>query len=138
MTANTTSDGQPELMQSDEFRPVTEHCPRMRARWVFTPQPEGSKNYAIPEWELDRAGFADLHPHDESACVLEGGLYVESGGEVARGRPGSVRVSAGAVGRYWVRYAQECWESRDRTRAAKLLSTLVLGDRLVNPRRSAA
>ena len=92
----------PEYVPADELAPVSARYPRLKARWIFTPQPEGWKNYAISEWELGRAGFADFHPHDESAYVLEGELHVESGGVETIGRPGdTIRVPAGSVGRYW-------------------------------------
>jgi quercetin dioxygenase-like cupin family protein len=45
--------------------------------------------------------WTDEHPHSEYNFVIEGQLFVESGGVTVEARTGDVvRVPAGAVGRY--------------------------------------
>jgi quercetin dioxygenase-like cupin family protein len=54
------------------------------------------------EWELTAESWTDQHPHSEYNFVIEGKLFVESGGVTVEAQAGDVvRVSAGAVGRYW-------------------------------------
>ena len=56
----------------------------------------------MTEWELTAAGHAEVHPHDELNYVLDGELYVKSGGVEVIGRRGDlIKVSAGSVGEYW-------------------------------------
>jgi mannose-6-phosphate isomerase-like protein (cupin superfamily) len=57
---------------------------------------------ALFEWELTAESWTDQHPHSEYNFVLEGRLFVESGGVTVEAQTGDVvRVPAGAVGRYW-------------------------------------
>jgi quercetin dioxygenase-like cupin family protein len=98
---SATVDG-PVLTNADALQPVSAEWPRMRARWIVKPQPDGWVGYAISEWELIAAGFSDLHPHDEVAFVLAGELHIEANGREVVGRAGdSIRVPAGSIGRYW-------------------------------------
>ena len=54
------------------------------------------------EWELIAESWTDEHPHSEYNYVLEGQLFVESGGVTVEAHAGDlVQVPAGAVGRYW-------------------------------------
>lgn len=85
-----------------DLHPVSPDTPRMRARWIVRPEPGGWDDYAISEWELTAAGFADLHPHDEVTIVEAGELHVEVDGVELIGGPGdTIRVPAGSTGRYW-------------------------------------
>lgn len=98
----------PELIVSTPLTKVSARTPRMKARWIFTPRPEGWDTYALSEWELDRAGFADHHPHDEVSIVLEGELHIRIDDTEVVGRPGdTIRVPAGHTGYYWApKYAK--------------------------------
>jgi mannose-6-phosphate isomerase-like protein (cupin superfamily) len=72
-----------------------------KCRWLLGPPPESWSGFVLSEWELEGAGWADLHPHDETNIVVEGELHVECDGEtVVVGPRGTVRVPAGKVGRY--------------------------------------
>jgi mannose-6-phosphate isomerase-like protein (cupin superfamily) len=72
-----------------------------RCRWLMEPPPESWSGFVLSEWELERRGWADLHPHDETNIVVEGELHVECDGQtVVVGPRGTVRVPAGKVGRY--------------------------------------
>lgn len=76
--------------------------PGMRSRWIRPPVPRGWEEPVLSEWELRAAGWSDLHPHTETNVVLDGTLYVESGGVTVVAHAGdSVTVPAGQVGRYW-------------------------------------
>jgi mannose-6-phosphate isomerase-like protein (cupin superfamily) len=56
----------------------------------------------IFEWELRGESWADEHPHCEYNFVIEGELFVESGGVTVTARTGEVvKVPAGVAGRYW-------------------------------------
>ena len=57
---------------------------------------------ALFEWELTSESWTDEHPHSEYNFVIEGQLFVESGGVTVEAHAGDVvQVPAGAVGRYW-------------------------------------
>ena len=75
----------------------------MRSRWIFAPSPEGWPEFALSEWELERAGWSDYHPHSETNVVLAGELYVscDDGPVVVAAVGDTVTVPAGVVGRYW-------------------------------------
>jgi mannose-6-phosphate isomerase-like protein (cupin superfamily) len=76
--------------------------PRMRSRWIVSPQVDGWPDLALSEWELTAAGWSDHHPHSETNVVVEGELYVESGDVTVVARQGdTVVVPAGRTGRYW-------------------------------------
>lgn len=103
---STTTSGldaaEPELVVSAPLTQVSTTTPRMKARWIFNTRPDGWDTYAMSEWELDRAGFADHHPHDEVSVVLEGELHIRVGDTEVVGRPGdTIRVPAGQTGYYW-------------------------------------
>ena len=68
----------------------------------------GRSEPALFEWELTAESWTDQHPHSEYNFVIEGELYVESGGVTLEARTGDVvRVPAGAVGKYWApKYAR--------------------------------
>jgi quercetin dioxygenase-like cupin family protein len=70
---------------------------------VITPSGPGSRSEpALFEWELTAESWTDEHPHSEYNFVIEGQLFVESGGVTVEAQAGDVvRVPAGAVGRYW-------------------------------------
>ena len=54
------------------------------------------------EWELAAESWTDQHPHSDHNFVIEGQLFVESGGVTLKAQAGDVvRVPAGAIGRYW-------------------------------------
>lgn len=77
--------------------------PRMRTRWIFSPSPEGWPDFALSEWELERAGWSDYHPHTETNVVVSGELFVscDDGPVVIAAAGDTVTVPAGVVGRYW-------------------------------------
>src|SRR5579862_1785126 len=63
---------------------------------------EGWSEPVLSEWELRAESWTDEHPHTEYNYVIEGQVFVESGGVTVEARPGDlVRVPAGMVGRYW-------------------------------------
>lgn len=65
-------------------------------------QPPGWTEPVLFEWQLTGERWTDQHPHTEYNFVIEGRLFVESGGVTVEARAGDVvRVPAGAVGRYW-------------------------------------
>lgn len=75
---------------------------RMRSRWIRPPRTEGWADFAMSEWELTGAGWADYHPHTETNLVLDGELHVECRGTTVVAAAGdTVIVPAGHVGRYW-------------------------------------
>jgi mannose-6-phosphate isomerase-like protein (cupin superfamily) len=63
---------------------------------------------ALFEWELTAESWTDEHPHSEYNFVIEGELFVESGGVTLEAQAGDlVQVPAGAVGKYSApRYAR--------------------------------
>lgn len=107
-TEEATETARPDLILAGALEPVSPKTPRMRARWIFNTRPEGWDDYAISEWELIGAGFADHHPHDEVSLVLAGELHIEVDGVEVVGHAGdTIRVPAGSTGRYWApRYAR--------------------------------
>ena len=88
----------------------TEMSGRERPRCrVIIPAPQGGwSEPALFEWELKAESWTDEHPHTEYNFVLEGQLFVESGGVTVEAHAGDVvRVPAGAAGKYWApRYAR--------------------------------
>lgn len=70
---------------------------------VIVPPEQGSWSEPVLfEWVLTAESWTDQHPHSEYNFVIEGQLFVESGGVTIEAKAGDVvRVSAGAVGRYW-------------------------------------
>jgi len=79
-----------------------------KCRSILERPPEGWSEPALSEWELSAESWTDQHPHSEYNFVLEGHLFVESGGVTIEAQQGDVvRVPAGAVGRYWApKYAR--------------------------------
>jgi mannose-6-phosphate isomerase-like protein (cupin superfamily) len=76
---------------------------------VIVPPAQGARSEpALFEWELTAESWTDEHPHSEYNFVIEGQLFVESGGVTLEAQAGDiVRVPAGAVGRYWApKYAR--------------------------------
>jgi mannose-6-phosphate isomerase-like protein (cupin superfamily) len=76
---------------------------------VITPtEPGGRSEPALFEWELTAESWTDEHPHSEYNFVIEGQLFVESGGVTVEAQTGDVvRVPAGTVGKYWApKYAR--------------------------------
>ena len=71
-------------------------------RDIIAAQRDGWTEPAIMEWELKAESWTDWHPHVEYNFVIDGHLYVESGGVTVEARAGDlVSVPAGTVGRYW-------------------------------------
>ena len=79
-----------------------------KCRLILPPVQGGRSEPALYEWELTAESWTDEHPHSEYNFVIEGQLFVESGGVTVEARTGDVvRVPAGAAGRYWApRYAR--------------------------------
>ncbi|HEY7858924.1 MAG TPA: cupin domain-containing protein [Candidatus Nanopelagicales bacterium] len=74
----------------------------MRSRWIIAPTADGWADMVLSEWELQRSGWTDQHPHDETNFVIAGELHIECDGhEVVLGPGDCARVPAGSVGRYW-------------------------------------
>jgi quercetin dioxygenase-like cupin family protein len=76
---------------------------------TLIPKTEGGWSEPVMfEWELRCESWRDEHPHCEYNFVIEGELYVESGGVTVTARAGEVvRVPAGSAGHYWApRYAR--------------------------------
>ncbi|MEN0135327.1 MAG: cupin domain-containing protein [Rhodococcus sp. (in: high G+C Gram-positive bacteria)] len=93
---------EPVLTPAAGLEPLSDKHPRIRSRWIVTPERDGWRGYAISEWELLRAGLTDHHPHDENAFVLAGELHVEVDGLEVVARAGdNIRVPAGKTGKYW-------------------------------------
>ena len=109
-TASCLAASAPELAVSTPLTAVSDTTPRMKARWMLTQhiRPDGWDTYAMSDWELDRAGFADHHPHDEANVVLEGPLHIRVGDVELVDQPGdTIRVPAGQTGDYWApKYAR--------------------------------
>jgi len=80
----------------------------MKSRVIRPPVEGGWSEPPMFEWELTAESWTDEHPHSEYNFVLEGQLFVESGGVTVEALQGDlVRVPAGAVGRYWApKYAR--------------------------------
>ena len=73
-----------------------------KCRVVTPPEQSGWSEPVLFEWELTAESWTDQHPHSEYNFVIEGQLFVESGGVTVEAQAGDVvRVPAGAVGRYW-------------------------------------
>ena len=81
---------------------------RPRCRIIMPAGQGGRSEPALFEWELTAESWTDEHPHSEYNFVIEGQLFVESGGVTLEAQAGDViRVPAGAVGRYWApKYAR--------------------------------
>lgn len=96
------NDVEPTLIASGPLTPTPDR-PRMRTRWIFAPSPEGWSEFALAEWELERAGWSDHHPHTETNVVISGELHVrcDDGPVVIAATGDTVTVPAGVVGRYW-------------------------------------
>jgi mannose-6-phosphate isomerase-like protein (cupin superfamily) len=79
-----------------------------QCRVIIPPVEGGWSEPALFEWELSAESWTDEHPHSEYNFVIEGQLFVESGGLTVEAQAGDVvRVPAGAAGRYWApRYAR--------------------------------
>jgi len=79
-----------------------------KCRVIIPPLQGGWSEPAVFEWELTAESWTDEHPHSEYNFVIEGQLFVESGGVTLEAHTGDfVRVPAGAVGRYWApKYAR--------------------------------
>jgi mannose-6-phosphate isomerase-like protein (cupin superfamily) len=77
-------------------------------RVILPPARGGWSEPAMFEWELTAESWTDEHPHTEYNFVIEGQLFVESGGVTVVARAGDVfRVPAGSAGRYWApKYAR--------------------------------
>lgn len=75
---------------------------RPKCRVIMPPVPGGWSEPAMFEWELTGESWTDEHPHSEYNFVIEGRLFVESGGVTVEAHSGDVvRVPAGVAGRYW-------------------------------------
>jgi len=73
-----------------------------KCRAIMPPVPSGWSEPVLFEWELTAESWTDQHPHCEYNFVIQGQLFVESGGITVEAHAGDVvRVPAGAVGRYW-------------------------------------
>ena len=81
---------------------------RPNCRVIIPPTKGGWSEPALHEWELRAESWTDQHPHSEYNFVIEGQLFVESGGSTVEAQTGDVvQVPAGAVGRYWApKYAR--------------------------------
>jgi uncharacterized cupin superfamily protein len=75
--------------------------PRMRCRFINAHPTGAWTDFILSEWELERCGWEDFHPHTETCFVIEGELHIECDGETITLGPGdSARVNPGRAGRY--------------------------------------
>lgn len=75
---------------------------RAQCRTIQAPVKGGWSEPALFEWELRAEAWTDEHPHTEYNFVIEGCLFVESGGVTVEAHAGDVvLVPAGAIGKYW-------------------------------------
>lgn len=73
-----------------------------RCRVIIPPREGGWSEPALFEWELRAESWTDEHPHSEYNFVIEGQVFVESGGVTVEAQAGDVvQVPPGAAGRYW-------------------------------------
>ena len=73
-----------------------------KCRVIVPPAQSGWSEPVVFEWELTAESWTDQHPHSEYNFVIDGQLFVESGGVTLVAQAGDVvRVPAGAIGRYW-------------------------------------
>jgi Cupin domain len=79
-----------------------------RCRAIVPTTCESWSEPVLSEWELTAESWTDKHPHTEYNYVIEGQLFVESGGETVEARQGDVvRVPAGTAAKYWApKYAR--------------------------------
>jgi hypothetical protein len=79
-----------------------------KCRTIVPPVRSSWSEPVLFEWELTAESWTDEHPHSEYNFVIEGQLFVESGGVTVEAQAGEVvRVPAGAVGKYWApKYAR--------------------------------
>jgi mannose-6-phosphate isomerase-like protein (cupin superfamily) len=87
---------------------ITDRDGRPRCRTIIPPPQGGGLEPAMFEWELTAESWTDRHLHSEYNFVIEGQLFVESGGVTVEAHAGDVvRVPPGAAGRYWTpKYAR--------------------------------
>jgi mannose-6-phosphate isomerase-like protein (cupin superfamily) len=89
---------------------------RPKCRVIMPPLQGGWTEPALFEWELTGESWTDQHPHSEYNFVIEGQLFVESGGVTIEAQTGDVvRVPAGATGKYWA----PCLPYMDPAKAAR-------------------
>src|SRR6266700_3772388 len=70
-----------------------------KCRVIMPPVQGGWSEPALFEWVLTAESWTDQHPHSEYNFVIEGQLFVESGGVTIEAQAGDVvKVPAGAVG----------------------------------------
>jgi mannose-6-phosphate isomerase-like protein (cupin superfamily) len=79
-----------------------------KCRVIIPPAVGGWSEPVLHEWELRAESWTDQHPHSEYNFVIEGQLFVQSGGVTVEAHAGDVvQVPAGAAGKYWApRYAR--------------------------------
>lgn len=107
-TSVTASDAGFNVVGVSPLLPERSEWPRVRGRWIRHPDRTGWTEFALSEWELEAAGFADLHTHTETNVVLAGELFVECADRTVSVVQGeTVTVPGGYRGRYWApRYAR--------------------------------
>ncbi len=86
---------------AQSMKPTKAEWPRMRCRFI-TADPVGAwDDFILMEWEMDKCGWEDFHPHSETAFVVEGELHIECDGESVILGPGdTARVNPGRTARY--------------------------------------
>ena len=65
-----------------------------KCRVIIPPVQGGWTEPALFEWELTAESWTDEHPHSEYNFVIEGQLFVESGGVTVEAHDGRRRASA--------------------------------------------
>jgi hypothetical protein len=94
----------PLVIHPSALLPVDDRGLRNSCRDVIAPDGPAWGGFALSEWELERAGWQDLHPHDETTYLIEGELEIESEGVRVTLRPGdAVTVRGGHLGIYVAR-----------------------------------
>jgi len=92
------SEHAPEVFPKNTF--AEDRAPRCRT--IIAPLKDGWPEIAMFEWELSSESWTDRHPHSEYNFVIEGHLFVQSGGVTVEARTGDVvKVPKDATGKYW-------------------------------------
>ena len=79
-----------------------------RCRAIVPAARGGWSEPVLSEGELSAEAWTDKHPHTESNFVIEGKMFVKSGGTAIEAHEGDViRVSGDTVAKYWApKYAR--------------------------------
>ena len=90
-----------------------------KCRVIIPPLQGGWSEPAVFEWELTAESWTDEHPHSEYNFVIEGQLFVESGGVTLEAQHGRLRAGSRRRGRQVLgaKVCAACLPSMDPARA---------------------